>query len=138
MRIAAGLVAIIIAACSIPFIRSGLREWRGSGTPISRRYGLLVDRATRAAWDRGGLIIGLGLGFMAIMMADFCAINSRHPLRAELLVFAVAATGMILCVGLFWSIGSFNRPKFLVPPQHRDEPGAFAAQRRRRNGQHAR
>lgn len=138
MRIAAELVAVIVVACSVLFIRSGLREWRGGGTPVSRRYGLLVDDASRAAWDRAGLVIGLGFAFMAVMLADFGLINPRHPIRAELLIAAAAGAGMVLCIGLFWTIGSFNWPKFLVPPRHRDEPGALAFQRHRREGRHAR
>lgn len=140
MRIAFELIAVLPAAFAVRVIRSGWREWRhaGGSTPLSRRYGLLVDQDTRAGWDRSGLIIGLGFAFMAIMLADFGMINLRHAIKAEALVFAAAAAGMIVCFALYLSILSFNRPKFLVPPQHRSEPGAFAAQRRRAGGRHAR
>lgn len=40
--------------------------------------------------------------------------------------------GFIVCGGVYGLITSFNRPKFLVPPQHRGEPGAIAGRRRRR------
>jgi hypothetical protein len=46
--------------------------------------------------------------------------------------------GMVLCLGLVGSITWFNRPKFLVPPQRRGEPGSFASRRMQRKGRNAR
>ena len=137
MRVAAGLTAVLLAAFAVPVIRSGVREWRNVGIPLSRRYGLLVDEQTRAGWDRSGLIIGLGFAFMAIMLAGFAITNLQHVSKPDALVLAAAAAGMIVCFALQFSILVLNRPKFLVPPQHRSEPGALFAHRRRRGGRHA-
>lgn len=140
MRVAAGLCAVLVAVFGVPFIRSGWREWRhaGGSTPLSQRYGLLVDKQTRAAMDRSGLIMGLAFAFMAIMLADFAIINFQHPIKAEALAIAAAVAGMTVCWALYFLILMLNRPKFLVPPQHRSEPEALFAQRRRREGRHAR
>ena len=75
---------------------------------------------------------------MAVMLADFAVMDLRNVNGVEALVFALAAVGMFICFWLVFFIISFNRPKFLVPSRHRGELGAFAAQRRRREGRHAR
>jgi uncharacterized membrane protein YphA (DoxX/SURF4 family) len=50
VRVAAGLVALLLVVFAVPLIRSGLQEWRcASGArPISQRFGMLVDEETRA------------------------------------------------------------------------------------------
>lgn len=138
MRIVYGLLAVVCAALAVRFIWAGLQEWRGGGgRPLSQAGGL-VGEQTRAAWDRSGLIMGLMAVFMAVMLAGGGIINFNDPVRAEVLVFAAAVVGLIICAGLYSSILFFNRPKFLVPPRHRGEMGAFAAQRRQREGRHVR
>ena len=82
--------------------------------------------------------MGLMAVCMAIMLADFAFINFKSPAKGEVLVAAAAVVGLVICAEFYSSILFFNRPKFLVPPRHRGELGAFAAQRRQRAGRHAR
>jgi hypothetical protein len=138
VRILYGLLAVACVAVAVRFIWAGLQEWRGGGGRPLSRDGFLVDEQTRAGWDRSGLIMGLVAVFIAVMLADAGIINFNDPVRAEVLVFAAAVVGLVICVGLYSTILFFNRPKFLVPPRHRGELGAFAAQRRQREGRHAR
>jgi hypothetical protein len=138
VRIVYALLALVPAALAVRFMRAGLREWRGGGGKPLSQAGLLVDEQTRAGWDRSGLIMGLMCAFLAIMLADGAVLNFNDPVRAEALVFGASALGLIVSAGLYFTILTFNRPKFLVPPRRRDEPGAFAAQRQQREGRHVR
>lgn len=137
MRIASVVVAVVVAWLAVLLIKGGLREWRNAvAAPLSQRFGSLADEQTRAGYDRSGVILGLACVFMAIMLIGFAIINLKHPAQVEAIIEAVSAVGMIICFGLTFLIITFNKPKLLVPPRHREEPGVFGAQRRRRKGQH--
>ncbi|HXW45600.1 MAG TPA: hypothetical protein VEL03_12480 [Streptosporangiaceae bacterium] len=134
MRVAYWLVAAILAWTSWYAIRVSVRAWRGEGVPWSqRRSTALMDPDLRAGMDRGGLAFGLAWGFMAVFLAGFALALSLHA-RGRIVggVLSAAAVAMIVFIGFGCSIVEFNRPKFLVPPRHRDEPGAFTARRRLR------
>ena len=140
MLVADGVVAVLLATLSVYLIKAGLREWRGIGTPLSQRSATyLMNASTRAGLDRGGLIFGFGLGFMALMVAGIgTALQFHHPSHGTRLIvgtiLAVPAVAMIACIALGCSIISFNRPKLFVPPQHRGEPGALTGRRRGQAG----
>jgi hypothetical protein len=127
-----GIVAVVVAAAAVLLIRSGLREWRNDDRhrPLSRRFGLLVDERVAAGYVRSMLLIGIGCGFIAIMMADVLTANLNDPGKAVSLIFAVASAGFILCAALSFLVIAFNRPRFLVPRRRRSEPGAFGHARR--------
>jgi hypothetical protein len=115
-------------------IWTGLRQWRGVGRPLSYwlRNGLM-DAESRAGYDCGSLGLGLMSGFMAILCA--CAdgaVRGLHPGKASAAFWfnVVAVAGVIVLAGLF--TGKMYRPRFLVPPHLRGEPGAIAGRRRRR------
>ncbi len=140
MLVADGLVAALLATLSVYFIRAGLQEWRGIGTPLSQRSATyLMDPGTKAGLDRGGLIFGFGLAFMALMVACIgTALQFHHPSHETKLIVGtvctVPAVAMTACIALGCSIIGFNWPKSLVPPQHRGEPGALMGRRRGRAG----
>jgi hypothetical protein len=98
--------------------------------PLSRRFGLLVDERVAADYDRSALLIGIGCGFIAIMMADALTANLNDPGKAVSIIFAVASAGFILCAALSFLVIAFNRPRFRVPRRRRSEPGALAHARR--------
>jgi hypothetical protein len=130
------LVALILASTSWYVIRVAVRAWRGAGTPLSKRSATsLMDPDFRAGLDRGGLVFGLAWGFMALMLGGFVLASAFHAeSRVVGGALSGAAVAMVACIGLGCSIVEFNRPKFLVPPRHRSEPGALAARRLRRQG----
>ena len=132
MTVFDGIVAVVVAAAAVLLIRYGLREWRNDDChrPPSRRFGLLVDERVAVGYDRSALLIGIGCGFIAIMMADVLTANLNDPSRAVSIIFAVASAGFILCAALSFLVIAFNRPRFLVPRRHRSEPGAFGHARR--------
>jgi uncharacterized membrane protein (DUF485 family) len=123
------LVAGLFFIAAALFIRSGLRDWRGTGNPppLSPRFGLLLDKRFAADLGRSMLIVGLGFGFIAMMMADVLVTDLQTPSTAESVIFAVAVAGMIMSFLLALSVIGFNRPKFLVPPGRRAERGAFTS-----------
>ena len=131
--LAVGALGITMAAVfAVLLIRSGIREWRHDGAHqvISRRFGVLVDEKLAAGYDRSALIIGLGFAFVAVMMIDVLVSNLKDPVEVESLIFMIATAGFIACAASSFVIIGFNRPKFLVPPCHRGEMGAFASGRR--------
>jgi hypothetical protein len=127
MTVFDGIVAVVVAAAAVLLIRSGFREWRNDDSyqPPARRFGLLVDERVAAGYDRSALLIGIGCGFIAIMMADVLTANLNDPGRAVSLIFAFASAGFILCAALSFLVVAFNRPRFLAPRRRRSEPGAF-------------
>jgi hypothetical protein len=129
-------VAVILGWSSWYVLRAALRTWRGAGTPLSRQSATaLMDPEARAGFSRGALAFGLGWAFMAIFLAGFALAKGLHTSAHNRIVgglLSAAAVAMIVCIGLGVSVVEFNRPKFLVPPPLRGEPGAFAAGRRRR------
>jgi hypothetical protein len=90
------IAAAVFAAAAALLIRSGLREWRNIDChwPLSRRFGLLVDERVAADYDRSALLIGIGCGFIAIMMADALTANLNDPGKAVSIIFAVASAGL--------------------------------------------
>lgn len=46
------------------------------------------------------------------------------PAEARPALVVLLLLGLAL-IGLYWSIVLFNRPRFLVAPHYRDEPGAW-------------
>jgi hypothetical protein len=129
MPVAEVVVSLILAWVSWYFIAASVRTWRGAGTPLSQRSATtLLDPEARAGVDRGGLVFGLGFGFLAVFLAGFALAKGLHaPAHSRIVggALSAAAVGMIICVGLGCTIVEFNWPKFLVPPRLRGEPGGL-------------
>ncbi len=142
MRVGIGAVAVVVGCLGAMLIRYGVRDWRaaGGGTLSQRLATGLMDAESRAGYERGSLILGLAFAFMAAMLAVAAVAGPRLGKGTSLGVVWVsvgAASGaaMLVCILLFGLIKNFNHPKFLVPPRHRGELGAYAGRRRRRLGQ---
>ncbi len=45
-------------------------------------------------YDRSALLLGIGCGFIAIMMADVLTANLNDPGKAVSIIFAVASAGL--------------------------------------------
>lgn len=144
----------------IPFLVSGLPAWLGVRALVitARRWtgrqdsrplvvwapgGRSLDTEARHAYDRGGLAFGMILLSFAVFLAGTAvaeffaspgiASPQKHPYRLEAGIIAgIGALGMVLSIGVFQCIKYFNRPKMLVPPPMRDEPGVIVGRRRRR------
>jgi hypothetical protein len=135
MRVGYWIVAAITAFCAVAFIRTSLRQWRGKGRPLSYwMRGGVFDAQALAAYDRGGLVLGLTCVCFTILLggAAIAGPPQKNAPAAEISVYVVAIAGILVTVALFLSIYHFNRPKFLVPPALRDQPGSREGRRRER------
>jgi hypothetical protein len=83
-----------------------------------------------AGYDRSALLLGIGCGFIAIMMADVLTANLNDPGKALSIIFAVASAGLQCALRCPFSSPPFNRPRLLVARRRRSEPGALAHARR--------
>jgi hypothetical protein len=133
MTAAAWALAAVLAIGAAVSLRIGLRQWRNVGRPFS--YWLrnsVLDAESRAGYDRGILVFGVMCAFFAVILV-FGAVSGPHLGRGiASLGILVALAGMLVSLGFFISIMYFNRPRFLVPPHLRGEPGAVAGRSRRR------
>jgi hypothetical protein len=127
-------VALVTGAMAVWCFRVGVRQWHGKGEPLTRRLsGAFLDAESRAGWDRGVLVFGSMCGCFFIICVSAIAVGAnpgKGSVGMWIDIFALA--GLLISVILFTSILNFNRPRFLVPPNLRDQPGAIAGRRRRR------
>jgi hypothetical protein len=126
-------VASVAIAILFYYVRPARKIWRGesSRTPIQlgpmitvtpRTYpsALLCVGTLAGAFTFGGVAFALG-GITGARWPEHLIIPAVLMLLAN-----------VLLVPLHWFVEATNRPKFLVPPSYRDQPGSFAAARRRR------
>lgn len=132
MWLVAGILALILEALAVVVVRSSWREWRKQGGPPDSEWlGRFKDRAGRSKLDRGGLVLGFNVACMGVIIGVGGVIDWNQPNTAMAWAFVAALTGFFPSIALYWLIVSFNRPKFLVPPRHRNEPGVFGTAWRR-------
>jgi len=131
-------LAALIAALGIRALMLTVRLWSGRpGRLLSQgKWNPRVDSEARRAYDRGGMAFGFMMLFFAVMtgaVGTAGAVPAQHPgYRMALLdIAAIAFLGFMISICLFQSIKYYNRPKVLVPPSLRGEPGELAARRRR-------
>lgn len=132
-------LAALVAAVGIRALVLTARLWQGRpGRRMSQgKWNPTVDTEARLSYDRGGLALGFELLFFAVFIE---AIGVAGALPAQDLgyrlalidVAAIAFLGFMISIGLFLTIKYYNRPKMLVPPPMRGEPGVIAGRRRRR------
>jgi hypothetical protein len=128
------LVTVICTVMGIQLMRVGVRIWRNGGRPLSARFRNVrwIDPQTIAAYDRGALPLGMVSLFVAILGGLLLAVSgspSTHESIAWVVIALLALSGILVSGALFVSIRVFNRPRFLVPPHLRGDPGAWAAGR---------
>lgn len=82
----------------------------------------------------GALTLGIALGGIGVALAGFGGMIDLNTSWARYLIvagLAVAFTNVVL-VPLNWLVHATNRPRFLVPPAFRDQPGSIARARQTR------
>lgn len=114
---------IVFAATRLPAI------WRGRA-----RFGRVPTwwfwgEALWRGWQRAvPLAVAFGIYFVPIFVGAQ-ALHTREPndlgLYVPLWFAALALGGLFLFLALFVSIVLVNKPKMIVPPYLRDEPGAL-------------
>lgn len=142
MQVASGAGAVLLIWLAVWLIRAGVREWRDIGPePLSQRMRFMptMDDEALVGRDRGSIIMGLCFAPWSVPFAVVALTGNDLGQNTSLkLMWAfIAVLGFavfLICMALYVLILNFNRPKFLVPPQHRHEPGAIAGRRRKREG----
>jgi hypothetical protein len=135
------VLAVIAGFCAVWFIRTGVRLWRGHGRSLSSwiRTGGLFDAHALAGYDRGILVLGVTFACFTVLLGGAAALGmpGKSTPAAEIAVYCVAIAGILVSITLFGGIYYFNRPKSLVPPGLRDQPGVTEGRRRDRAGRRA-
>jgi hypothetical protein len=113
------------------------QHWRGQRMKADRDsvaflpIGLAAKRGLRRATPV--VAVGGTLGYIAVVLG-IIASSMHGGLRTALLAGALVAVGLMFCTGVL-AVGVIllNRPKIIVAPPHRMEPGALATWRRVRH-----
>jgi hypothetical protein len=140
-------LAALLAGIGGQALRMAARQWSGRGPahPMMERMraNSALDTESRLAFDRGLLPFGFMMLCLAIFIASL-GIALPHMQQGRVQSAALSALAglsflaLIVSVGLYLSVKYFNRPKMLVAPSLRDEPGVIAGRRRRRESLRAR
>lgn len=135
MPVAIGLFGVFLWVMASILARWAVQTWRGQGRPVSTqmRRSSFRDEESLAGTDRTVLV--MSVMFASMGTASVCtAIGGVHFTHRNpwLWIGGVAVFVFLACTPIYASIVNFNRPKFLVPPPLRDELGARAGRRQRK------
>jgi hypothetical protein len=128
MRIAITLVTTIFFLVGLTFT---CRIWRGHHRPLmERRLGPATHEAAVARTNFRVLPIAsvTGLGMFGAMLVLQLVRAKSSAWYAALTVFGVSVAAFMVLTPV---IAFFRRPRWMIPPQLRDEPGEFADALRR-------
>lgn len=135
MTVLAGLLGLLLWVMAVIWMRWTVQCWRGQGRPVSARQRtnpLLHDQEALDATDRTVAVDSLM--FAGIGTAIICGTVAENvPAQSGpwFLGSGAGFLGFFVSLPLRVLIAHFNRPKFLVPPPFRAEPGARASRRLR-------
>ncbi|MFD7645565.1 hypothetical protein ACFV4P_33490 [Kitasatospora sp. NPDC059795] len=99
----------------------------------------LATPAVRAGAERALLVLGVFHYFLGVMIGlggylkAVGAIGGANPPRPSVALVVVMLILLVGVVTTSWTaiaIVCFNRPRFLVPPHLRDQPGTMSTRRR--------
>ncbi|MBX6724250.1 MAG: hypothetical protein IRY92_13620 [Dactylosporangium sp.] len=133
LGLGAAVMAFILVSALVPFRRIWRGDaWAANGLPSL--FGRVEARNYLAylMWivpGAGGLLLVCVVGFFATL---FGVDNLAEDLRALMMVGVILflAAWPLTLVHVF--VNATGRPKFLVPPPYRDQPGEIGAWRQRR------
>lgn len=129
------LLTLLAAAAAALCFRIGFRQWHGEGRALSTWMSgtVFMDFEALAGLDRAIFVFGSMWAFAASFCAGFIVLAAEGGQGiAGLTLDGVGVAGFILSGILYFVIVNFNRPRFLVPPNLRSQPGAIAGRRERR------
>lgn len=124
---------VIPAVIGTLLTRWGLASWRRQASFQPKLS--LMRRSSRAGFERAFLVYGAFWYFIAAMPILLGASTVHRPDTRPSMAIAIAM--LVVLVGtvttgyLAIMIILFNRPRFLVPPHLRDQPGQLRQLRRR-------
>lgn len=115
------LAALILFSCGLAAVPRGmLRLWRQGTTVFDRcpRWWPYSARSWKG-WVRS-LPIGC-LGALFLWLAGWMVLAGRSRITDGIAI--VAWSGLVICIFTMATVMLWNRPKFVVPPTRREEPG---------------
>jgi hypothetical protein len=133
--IVSALLTLLAAVGAALCFRIGFRQWHGEGKPLSTWMTgtVFMDFEALAGLDRAIFVFGSMWAFAAFFCAGFIVLAAQGGQGiAGLTLDGVGVAGFILSGVVYFGIVNFNRPRFLVPPHLRSQPGAIAGRRQRR------
>ncbi len=131
-------VASIAIALLFYYVRPAREIWRGDTSRMPIQLGPMITVTPRtypsALLCVGTLTVAFALGGVAFALGGITGARWPEHLLIPAVVMLLAN---VVLVPLNWFVEATNRPKFLVPPPYRGQPGSFAAARRRRQRRRA-
>jgi hypothetical protein len=132
-KILTGLGAVLLAAFPLFLVLRPARAiWRGDASRLPTLMHLDINARSYLAFLLWFVLFfgGFGLAGVGVLVMSL-----EHAVGVRIAMVGVVAmfAGLVL-MPLKWFVSAYARPKFLVPPPYRDQPGglAQAAERRRR------
>jgi len=135
VRVFCGVLAVITALTAVWLLRTGVRQWRGTGQPVPIWSGRgMFEAQAELGYDRAIIVVGITTVCFTILLGGAAILGppQKSTPAAEIAVFCAAIAGILVSVALFTSIFYYNWPKFLVPPDLRDQVGATEGRRQER------
>ena len=128
-------MAITAIAFLFYYVRPAREIWRGNTSRMPLlRLGWVVTVTPRtypsALLYVGAVTVSFALGGIAVALGGIT--RARWPDHLFFAGVLMLLTNVVF-VPLNWFVDATGRPKFLVPPPYRGQPGSFAAARRRRH-----
>lgn len=130
--VGAAFCLAMLIGCLAVWVVTAPRHWRGESRlrgddpPLWFPFGEPVWRGVVRSYVTWTPFVALFFGGGAV------AALSREGADMYDVGMAICCLGLLLGAAVHFPIVFFNRPRFLVPPGLRNEPGALAAWRRER------
>jgi hypothetical protein len=122
-----GLYGVVMGTV---LVRRGLASWRRQVSFARRLRAVPLATAEKAGLERAFLIGGVFHYFLAALMGAVAYLSIARMTATVAILTLVALAGVVISGWLCITISTFNRPRFLVPPHLRDQPGALSRRSR--------
>ncbi|HZN16582.1 MAG TPA: hypothetical protein VFB84_00020 [Micromonosporaceae bacterium] len=129
-------VAVAALAVLYRFVRPAPAIWRGDASAVPAVCTTMVAAHARTYLSfllcLGTATTGVALGGVGFALAAVTGqpVGEGWPVGLAATGFLLLLSNVVL-VPLNWFVDATGRPKLLVPPPYRDQPGSIAAGRRR-------
>jgi hypothetical protein len=118
-----GLYGIVMGTV---LLRRGVASWRHQMSFARRLRAVPLATAEKAGLERAFLTGGVFHYFLAALMAIVAYLSVARMTAPVAILALVALAGVVISGWLCITISMFNRPRFLVPPHLRGQPGALS------------
>ncbi|SRR6266536_501994 len=118
-----GLYGIVMGTV---LLRRGVASWRHQMSFARRLRAVPLATAEKAGLERAFLTGGVFPYFLAALMAIVAYLSVARMTAPVAILALVALAGVVISGWLCITISMFNRPRFLVPPHLRGQPGALS------------